>query len=191
MSKGSQRRSVFLRGVPSPAFRAAGLGVVLGAFRAAVFVPLLAVFVAGPAAAQQRGAPVAPPGPSADQAMAAIHAAQETATELGVSLSCAVVDSRGDLIALARMDGARFYTTDVARGKARMSALFGQPSGDMADFGNSPAFSSFNETIPGPLYAFQGALPIMRDGELIGAMGCSGAASQVDEDAVRSALSVF
>ena len=152
---------------------------------------LAIVFFASPAAAQQRGDPVAPPGPSTAQAMAALATAQETAEALGVRLSCAVVDSRGDMIAMARMDGARFYTTDVARGKARMSAMFGQPSGDMADFGNSLAFQSFNETIPGPLYAFQGALPIMRSGELIGAMGCSGAASQVDEDAVRSALSVF
>ena len=156
-----------------------------------VTVILTAALFAAPAAGQQRGAPAAPPGPTMVQAMAALAAAQEAAEALDVSLSCAVVDSRGDMIALARMDGARFYTTDVAQGKARMSALFGQPSGDMADFGNSPAFSSFNETIPGPLYAFQGALPIMQDGELIGAMGCSGAASQVDEDAVRSALSVF
>ena len=152
---------------------------------------LAAVLAVAPAAAQQRGAPMAPPGPTAEQAMAALHAAQEAAEQLDVSLSCAVVDSRGDLIALARMDGARFYTTDVARGKARISALFGQPSGDMADFGSSPAFQSFNETLSGPLYAFQGALPIMRGGEVIGAMGCSGAASQVDEDAVRTALSVF
>ena len=152
---------------------------------------LAVVFFAAPAVAQQRGAPVTPPGPTSAQAMAALAAAQETAEGLGVSLSCAVVDSRGDMIALSRMDGARFYTTDVARGKARISALFGQPSADMADFGNSPAFQSFNETLPGPLYAFQGALPIMRSGELIGAMGCSGAASQEDEDAVRSALSVF
>ncbi len=152
---------------------------------------LAVVSFAAPAGAQQRGAPAAPPGPTTAQAMAALAAAQEAAEAAGVSLSCAVVDSRGDMIALARMDGARFYTTDVAHGKARMSALFGQPSADMADFGNSPAFQSFNETMPGPLYAFQGALPIMRNGELIGAMGCSGAASQVDEDAVRSALSVF
>ena len=153
---------------------------------------LAVVFLAVPAGAQQqRGAPAAPPGPSTAQAMAALAAAQQTAEDLGVSLSCAVVDSRGDMIAMARMDGARFYTTDVARGKARMSALFGQPSADMADFANSPAFQGFNETMPGPLYAFQGALPIMSNGELIGAMGCSGAASQVDEDAVRSALSVF
>ena len=152
---------------------------------------LAAVVFAAPAAAQQRGAPTAPPGPTTAQAMAALAAAQEAAEALNVSLSCAVVDSRGDMIAMARMDGARFYTTDVAQGKARMSAFFGQPSGDMADFGNSPAFQSFNETMPGPLYAFQGALPIMRSGEVIGGMGCSGAASQVDEDAVRSALSAF
>ncbi len=152
---------------------------------------LAAMIFAGPSAAQQRGAPAAPPGPTADQAMAALHAAQQTAEDLGVSLSCAVVDSRGDMIALARMDGARFYTTDVAQGKARLSALFGQPSGDMADFGNSPAFQSFNETMQGPLYAFQGALPIMRNDEVIGAMGCSGAASQIDDDAVRAALAVF
>ncbi len=152
---------------------------------------LAVAFFASPAGAQQRGAPVAPPGPSTAQAMAALATAQRAAEALGVSLSCAVVDSRGDMIAMARMDGARFYTTDVARGKARMSALFGQPSAAMADFGNSPAFQSFNETMPGPLYAFQGALPIMRNDELIGAMGCSGAASQVDEDAVRSALSAF
>lgn len=164
-----------------------------GRYRWSVLVSstFAAVIFVTPAIAQQGGAPAAPPGPSADQAMAALAAAKQTAENLGVSLSCAVVDSRGDLIALARMDGARFYTTDVARGKARMSALFGQPSAAMADFGNSPAFQSFNETIPGPLYAFQGALPITRDGEVIGAMGCSGAASQVDEDAVRSALSVF
>ena len=152
---------------------------------------LALVFFAAPARAQQSGAPTAPPGPSTAQAVAALAAAQETAEALGVRLSCAVVDSRGDMIALTRMDGARFYTTDVARGKARMSALFGQPSGAMADFGNSPAFQSFNESMPGPLYAFQGALPIMRNDELIGGMGCSGAAAQVDEDAVRSALSVF
>ena len=152
---------------------------------------LAAAILAAPAAGQQRGAPVAPPGPSLDQAMAALSAAQEAADGLGVTLSCAVVDSRGDMIAMARMDGARFYTTDVARGKARISAMFGQPSGAMADFGNSPAFQSFNETMSGPLYAFQGALPIMKNGELIGAMGCSGAASQVDEDAARAALSAF
>ena len=106
-------------------------------------------------------------------------------------LSCAVVDSRGDLVALARMDGARFYTTDVARGKAVLSAMFGQPSGNLGTFATSPAFQNFSETAQAPLYPFQGALPITKDGDTIGAMGCSGASSQQDEDAVRAALDRF
>jgi uncharacterized protein GlcG (DUF336 family) len=126
-----------------------------------------------------------------EQALAALAAARDAAVGLGVRLSCAVVDSRGDLVALARMDGARFYTTDVARGKAALSAMFGQPSGNLASFAASPAFQSFNEAAQAPLYAFQGALPIERDGETIGAMGCSGASSQQDEDAVRAALDRF
>ena len=63
--------------------------VLLSSVLAAV---ILAAPAATPTAAQQRGAPLAPPGPSAAQAMAALHAAQEVATALGVSLSCAVVD---------------------------------------------------------------------------------------------------
>ena len=151
----------------------------------------LAAMVSAPAHAQQRGAPASPPGPTMDQALAALAKARETADGLDVKLSCAVVDSRGDLVALARMEGARFYTTDVARGKATLSAMFGQPSGDLTNLAQSPAFANFNESAQAPLYPFQGALPIEKSGTVIGAMGCSGAASQVDEDAVRSALASF
>jgi glc operon protein GlcG len=157
----------------------------------AVVGVMVATLATGPVAAQQRGAPVPPPGPTMEQSFSALAAARQAADAAGVKLSCAVVDSRGDLIALARMDGARFYTTDVARGKAALSAMFGQPSGNLGNLASSPAFANFNEAAQTPLYPFQGALPIMRDGETIGAMGCSGASSQQDEDAVTAALSNF
>ena len=152
---------------------------------------MVATLAAGPVAAQQRGAPTPPPGPTMEQAFSALGAARRAADAAGVKLSCAVVDSRGDLIALARMDGARFYTTDVARGKAALSAMFGQPSGNLGNLASNPAFQNFNEAAQTPLYPFQGALPITRDGETIGAMGCSGASSQQDEDAVSAALDSF
>ena len=139
--------------------------------------------------AQQRGMPMPASGPTMEQALELLAGARKAAGDIGVRLSCAVVDVRGDLVALARMDGARFFTTDVARGKAAVSALFGQPSGDLGNFAESPAFQNFNEAAQAPLYPFQGALPIMKDGETIGAMGCSGASAQQDEDAVRAALS--
>ena len=152
---------------------------------------VLATLTAGPLLAQPRGIPTPPPGPTMEQALSALDAARRAADTAGVKLSCAVVDSRGDLIALARMDGARFYTTAVARGKAALSAMFGQPSGNLGPFASSPAFENFNEAAQTPLYPFQGALPITRNGETIGAMGCSGAASQQDEDAVSAALDRF
>ena len=152
---------------------------------------LVATLAAGSVAAQQRGAPTPPPGPTMEQALSALDAARGAADAAGVKLSCAVVDSRGDLVALARMDGARFYTTDVARGKAALSAMFGQPSGNLGTFASSPAFRNFNEAAQTPLYPFQGALPITRAGETVGAMGCSGASSQQDEDAVSAALDRF
>ena len=152
---------------------------------------MVATLAAGPVAAQPRGEPASPPGPTMEQSFSALAAARRAADAAGVKLSCAVVDSRGDLIALARMDGARFYTTDVARGKAALSAMFGQPSGNLGNLASSPAFENFNEAAQTPLYPFQGALPITRDGATIGAMGCSGASSQQDEDAVTAALGSF
>lgn len=144
-----------------------------------------------PPAAPAAPAPAPTPGPTMTEALKALEAARAAAAKIGVSLSCAVVDSRGDLVALARMDNARFFTTDVARGKALASALFGQPSASLAQFGQSPMFQNFNTVAQGRLYPIQGALPIMRNNQPLGAIGCSGAASQQDEDAARAGLATF
>lgn len=137
-------------------------------------------------------APPAPiPGPTLAQALKAMDLAKAAADKINVKLSCVVVDSRGDLVAVARMDGARYYTTDVARGKALTSATFGRPSAEMIQFGSTPMFQNFNTAAQGRLYPIQGALPIQKNNQTIGAMGCSGASSQQDEDAVRAALAAF
>lgn len=143
--------------------------------------------------AQSAAAPAAPAptGPTMADALKALEAARAAAAKMGVSLSCAVLDARGDLVALTRMDGARFFTTDVARGKALTSALFGQPSAAMAGFGNSPLFQNFNAAAQGRLYPLQGALPIVKNNQNLGAMGCSGGTGQQDEDAVRAAMAAF
>jgi uncharacterized protein GlcG (DUF336 family) len=125
------------------------------------------------------------------EAMKALDRARAAATTLGVGLSCAVVDSRGDLVALARMDNARFFTTDVARGKAQVSAMFGQPSGNLAQFGTNPAFANLNITAQGRLYPVQGAVPVLRGTQLIGAIGCSGGSGQQDEEAAAAGAAGF
>ena len=127
-------------------------------------------------------------GPTLFEAQKALAAAVATATKLGVTLSCAVVDSRGDLVALHRMDRARFFTTDVARGKALASAMFGQPSANFAQMGNSAWFQNLNNSAQGRLYPVQGAVPIMRKDQRYGAIGCSGGSAQQDEEAAKAGL---
>lgn len=152
---------------------------------------VVAVLFHAPLAAQQPAPPAPTPGPTMAEALKALEGARAAAMKIGVNLSCAVVDSRGDLVALTRMDGARFYTTDIARGKAQVSAMFGQPSGNLAQFGASPYFGNLNTAAQGRLYPIQGAVPISRAQQVIGAIGCSGASAQQDEEAAKAGLTTF
>jgi uncharacterized protein GlcG (DUF336 family) len=142
-------------------------------------------------AARQAAPPAPVAGPTMAEALKALEAARGAAATAGVKLSCAVVDARGDLIALTRMDGARFFNADIARGKAQVAAMFGQPSGTLGQFGASSFFANLNTTAQGRLYPMQGAVPISRGDQIIGGIGCSGAASKVDEDAAKAGLAAF
>jgi len=133
----------------------------------------------------------ATPGPTLDEARKALDAAEKTAVKAGISVACAVVDSRGDIVAIHRMDNARFLTTDVARGKALAAAAFGQPSGSLAPLANGPWFQNLNTAAQGRLYPIQGGLPIMRNNQIYGAVACSGATGQQDEDAAKAGLAAF
>jgi len=127
-------------------------------------------------------------GPSLADARKALSAAEGAAVEMGVGLSCAVVDSRGALVAMARMDTARYFTADVAVGKARASATFGAPSGGLTRIGSL----GLDKVIEGGQMLFlQGAVPIMSDGQTVGALGCSGASSQQDEDAATAGVAAM
>lgn len=140
-----------------------------------------AVFLAGTASAQT-------PTPTLAASQTALAAAQAAATTMNVKLSCVIVDSRGDLVAAQRMDGARFYTVNIAAGKARASAVFRQPSGNLTNIGALKV----DQAIGGPAMLFvQGALPMTRNTEPIGAMGCSGGSSQQDEDAARAGIAAL
>ena len=125
----------------------------------------------------------APPLASAEKMLAAARA---KAMEMGVGLSCAVVDVHGDLVAAARMDGVGFLTVTVAQGKARTSAFTGQPSGGLGERGG--LFQAVGSAAGQTLLAIQGAVPIVQGGKRVGGIGCSGAASQQDEDAARAGL---
>ena len=122
------------------------------------------------------------------EALAIIEATETAAAAKNLRLSIAVVDGRGDPIAVVRLPGARPTTTDTAIGKAMVSAMTGRPSAATVGQGQNALYRNLNDSTGGRLRFFQGAVPIVRGGYTVGAVGASGASSQDDEDAVKAAL---
>jgi glc operon protein GlcG len=116
------------------------------------------------------------------EAQRILHAAQSKAESMGVKVAISIVDPRGDLITMVRLDGAPYRTVVISRGKAVASAFFGVPSGSLAERAQTPVVQSLVQIEGGHLTPHQGALPIIKDGEIIGAIGTSGALSNEDED---------
>ena len=101
-----------------------------------------------------------------------------------VSPVAAVVDASGELLYLWRPDGAQVASVGVATDKARTAALFRRPSKDFEDqaSGGRPSALHLAGAVP-----LQGGMPIFHDGEIVGAVGVSGASS-APEDQELSAL---
>lgn len=116
-----------------------------------------------------------------DGAKKVIAAAVSEAKKLNApGAAIAVVDEGGNLMALERLDGTFAAGANISIGKARTSALFKRPTKAFEDIINKgrTAMTTLNDFTP-----LQGGVPIMVDGQIVGAIGVSGAASaQQDED---------
>src|SRR5438105_2793107 len=100
-----------------------------------VVAPLLAAAVVVLVGAPAPHAQMAPQRLTLTEAQAIIDTAHKAAADMNLRLSIAVVDARGDVIALGRMPGAGANTADTAIGKAMTSAMFGQPSAALVALG--------------------------------------------------------
>ena len=117
-----------------------------------------------------------------------LAAAKAKTLAMGKKLSVSVVDPRGDLIAMFRIDGASWRTPLISRGKALAAACFGRPSADLEENAQSPVFRGLMAMEGGHMIPGQGALPVYRNGELLGAVGGSGGTGQEDEDTSRAGI---
>ncbi len=112
-------------------------------------------------------------------------AARAKALAMNVKVAIAVVDARGDLWAQVRLDGCRWTVSEVCQGKAFASATFGRPSGELTANAGSPVMQSVIMRQGGRFIPQQGAVPLVQGGEVIGAVGVSGAASAEDEEIAK------
>ena len=112
------------------------------------------------------------------------------ARQLGVAENVAILDDGGNLKAFRRMDGAPILCIEMAQNKA-YTALFGVSTQDFFDFiQRDPSLLAGIPTLA-RVAAYGGGLPIKVDGELVGAIGVSGAPTvQNDIDCARAAVAL-
>jgi glc operon protein GlcG len=118
-----------------------------------------------------------------------VPAAIAKANELQVKLSIAVCDTGGNLIAFSRMDGASAVSATVAQGKAAASAGFGRASGALQ--ADSPVIQAVIAAMGGRMLPARGAVPVYKAGELVGAIGASGATAEQDEQCAQAGAAVL
>ena len=103
----------------------------------------------------------------------------------------AVVDDGGNLMALERLDGTFAAGANISIGKARTAVLFKRPTKAFEDIikNGRTAMVALPDGLFTPL---QGGVPIVIDGQVVGGVGVSGAASaQQDEDLAIAGANVF
>lgn len=113
----------------------------------------------------------------------AMDAAEAEARANGWNLTILITDAEGVPVYLRRMDGASARTHQIASMKCHTVITTGGPSGD---YGRALAAGT-TDSIPGAI-GFDGGLPILVDGVLVGAMAASGARGTEDAQAVRAGL---
>lgn len=148
-------------------------------YRAAAVVAALAgaALTARAQVTEQKGITIA-------GARAAVTAAAEAARSTAGTAAIAVVDGGGNVVMLERLDGTFAAGGPISIGKARTAALFRKPTRFFEQLINDKRTAMV--TVEGftPLI---GGVPIEIDGQIVGAIGVSGAASADDDERIALA----
>jgi glc operon protein GlcG len=119
------------------------------------------------------GAPI-----GVDEAKQLIAAAEAEAKKHNWAVNIAVVDSGNNLVAFERMDGAQLASIRISQHKAHAAVSFRRET-KIFETGiqNGAAYMATLDGVIGS----RGGIPLIKDGKLIGAIGCSGATGSQDE----------
>jgi uncharacterized protein GlcG (DUF336 family) len=125
-----------------------------------------------------------------EEANRILAGAIDKATQLNIKISAAVCDAGGRLVAFQRMDNAIWAGVYGSQGKAVASAAFGRASGELTARADHPTPRGIAAASggAGAMIMGQGAVPILRNGVVIGACGVGGGTSQEDEDCARAGV---
>jgi len=127
-----------------------------------------------------------------EEARQVIAAAEQKANEIGQPMDIAVVDAGGNLKAHVRMDGAFVGSITISINKAYTAIAFQQETADLQEMTRpgGPIFG-LSDAHGGRLVVFPGGIPLVRNGEILGAIGVSTGAVEQDQEVAEAGASAF
>jgi uncharacterized protein GlcG (DUF336 family) len=158
---------------------------------ARAFSDLLRVLIEEDKLMPQREIKIQSPRLSLSGALEVVREGMAAANKHGVPMSICVVDPSGLPLASVRMDGAPMLAFDVAGKKAWTSAQTGAPSGEVIHFISGDAGAHLSMPHVDQFSVVPGGLPIVVDGERLGALGVSGGTPELDLAVAEAALAAF
>ena len=117
------------------------------------------------------------------------QAAEAEALKNQWAVTIAIVDDGGHLLWLQRLDGAPPVSAQIAPGKARTSALGRRESRIYEEIINQGRYSFLSA--PGIDALLEGGVPIMAEGQCVGAVGVSGVKSTEDAQIAKAGIAAL
>jgi glc operon protein GlcG len=126
-------------------------------------------------------------------AEAILAAAKAKAAAMGLQCNIAIVDDGGNLLSFARMDGARPASGATALTKAMAAATFRQetgplPAGAAPDLLLSLGLTQAAMASGGKITVLKGGVPIVVDGQVVGAVGVGGGSGEQDVEVAKAGI---
>ena len=124
-----------------------------------------------------------------DDVRAVAAAAENEATSNGWAVTLAIVDDGGHLLWLQRLDGAAPISAEIAPAKARTAALGRRESKVYEDMINGGRMSFLSAPVLHGM--LEGGVPIVVQGQVIGAVGVSGVKSTEDAQIAKAGIAAL
>jgi glc operon protein GlcG len=123
-------------------------------------------------------------------AEAVLEAAKKKAAAMGLKCNIAIVDDGGHLLAFARMDGARPASAATALTKAVSAATFRQETGPLPAKGEPDVLLSLSiqNASGGKITTLKGGVPVVIDGQVVGAVGVGGGTGEQDAEVAKAGI---
>ncbi len=127
-----------------------------------------------------------------EEAKRVIEAGEKKAQEIGCPMDIAITDAGGNLKSHVRMDGALVGSITISINKAYTAIAFQCQTRDLTDATrpDGPLYG-LSDAHGGRLVVFPGGIPLVRDGEIVGAIGVSTGSVDQDQEVAEAGAVAF